>query len=130
MLFISILLIKTTLTYYRFENCELRWVRMRKSAWKNVVETRRRCVMTFHKRNEIKLNDGSQSLTRNLCSTVATKRGLDRRKPRFFSNYIQSEMEVMLRAYMDLYTYIVYTVNAWIHLYRQMGFKLQIMWWN
>lgn len=68
--------------------------------------------MTFHRRNEIKLNDGSQSLTRNLCSTVATKRGLDRRKSRFFSNYIQSEMEVMLRAYIDLYTYIVYTVNA------------------
>lgn len=59
--------------------------------------------MTFHRRNEIKPNDGSQSLTRNLCSTVATKRGLDRRKPRFFSNYIQSEMEVMLHACMDLY---------------------------
>lgn len=85
---------------------------MRKSMWKDVMEAQRRCVMTFHRRNEIKPNDGSQSLTRNLCSTVATKRGLDRRKPRFFSNYIQSEMEVMLSAYMDLYTYIVYTVNA------------------
>lgn len=66
--------------------------------------------MTFHRRNEIKPNDRSQSLTRNLCSTVA--RGLRRRKPRFFSNYIQSEMEVMLRAYMDLYTCIVYTIDA------------------
>lgn len=72
-LFISILLVKVTLTYYRSENCELRSVRMRKSAWKNVVKTQTRCVMTFHRRNEIKPNDGSQSLTRNLCSTVATK---------------------------------------------------------
>lgn len=64
--------------------------------------------MTFHRRNEIKLNDGSQSLTRNLCSTVATKRGLDRRKPRFFSNYIQSEMEVAC-------------VYGFIHLYRIYG---------
>lgn len=29
-----------------------------------------------------------------------------------FELYIQSEMEVMLRAYMDLYTCIVYTIDA------------------
>lgn len=63
--------------------------------------------MTFHRRNEIKPNDRSQSLTRNLCSTVA--RGLRRRKPRFFSNYIQSEMEVMLRAYIWIYILVLYT---------------------
>lgn len=82
--------------------------------WKDVMEAQRRCVMTFHRRNEIKPNDGSQSLTRNLCSSVATKRGLDRRKPRFFSNYIQSEMEVMLRGFIYLYCIYGKRVNTFM----------------